>query len=455
LSFSQRYSRYLPVVQAEQKSVRKNSVSKDTEIKPKKEGAVEPEREVSRASADLLPSKRRSTMNSRQTYDEEEMLRKAIEESRGEKDEVGSSRKGKRNRDESEEYVKRSPQKVSLAHTPFRNQQETKRQRKNSESNGTGSTQNAASIDPDAESDEDAPSSSRSALKKARAHAAEIQREKDRREQEKSRVHQRAEAAKGRQARAGRRRADGKPWACPLSLSAILMPTESEPAENTPKLEPTPLPPASSQQPSPPTIELDPPSSSHKKGGKKAKRQGRNQYTKEKDAMSPSRKANTSNSSGEESKTKSSEATAAVATTAAPTKTSPNGSGQEAPSAPVVKGKGRWKGKGRNAAAASDSDSKKDKSELTIKDMDRATQLMLDFIEKNVPQQQIVTGHSMLRNASTAGMYGLPPRTTPAAPVPEKPDEQLSSADLAEKLRLGIATFRTKFVTPTPGGLTV
>jgi len=149
-------------------------------------------------------------MNSRQTYDEEEMLRKAIEESKGEKDEVGSSRKGKRNRDESEEYVKKNHPQIRLTHIAYRGQQETKRQRKNSESIDTGSTLNAASIDPDAESDEDAATGSRSALKKARAHAAEIQREKDRREQEKSRVQQRAEAAKGRQARAGRRRADGK-----------------------------------------------------------------------------------------------------------------------------------------------------------------------------------------------------------------------------------------------------
>jgi len=43
-------------------------------------------------------------MNSRQTYDEEEMLRKAIEESRGENEtSVVGSRKGKRSRDESEE----------------------------------------------------------------------------------------------------------------------------------------------------------------------------------------------------------------------------------------------------------------------------------------------------------------------------------------------------------------
>jgi len=42
-------------------------------------------------------------MNSRQTYDEEEMLRKAIEESRGENETGSISRRTKRSRDESEE----------------------------------------------------------------------------------------------------------------------------------------------------------------------------------------------------------------------------------------------------------------------------------------------------------------------------------------------------------------
>lgn len=393
-------------------------------------------------------------MNSRQTYDEEEMLRKAIEESKGGKDDNASSRKGKRNRDESEEYARLLYSATDDIDTVYRDQQDTKRQRKNSGSIETGSTLNAASVDPDAESDEDATSGSRSALKKARAQAAELQREKDRREQEKNRVQQRAEAAKGRQARAGRRRADGESDPVIVRLHA-LSPAESESVE-TPKLEPTPLPPPSSQPPSPPTIELNPPSSSHKKGGKKAKRQGRNQYTKEKDTTSPSRKATASNSSGDENKSKPVEAATATATssTAAPSKTSPNGSGQEAP-APVVKGKGRWKGKGRNAAAASDSDSKKDKSELTLKDMDRATQLMLDFLERNVPQQHIVTGHSMLRHASTPGMYGVSTNSSSVASVPDKPDDQLSSAEWADKLRTNIAEFRREFVTPTPGGLTV
>jgi len=42
-------------------------------------------------------------MNSRQAYDEEETLRRVIEESKGEDDTGSVTRKGKRSRDESEE----------------------------------------------------------------------------------------------------------------------------------------------------------------------------------------------------------------------------------------------------------------------------------------------------------------------------------------------------------------
>jgi len=44
-------------------------------------------------------------MNSRQAYDEEETLRRVIEESKGENEPVTGTRRGKRSRDESEECV--------------------------------------------------------------------------------------------------------------------------------------------------------------------------------------------------------------------------------------------------------------------------------------------------------------------------------------------------------------
>ena len=103
---SQHYSLYLPLYRSEPKSARKLSITKDSDAKAKKERD-----EISRASVDSIAAKRRSTMNSRQAYDEEETLRRVIEESRGEKDNdkeegglsVSGTRRGKRIRDDSEE----------------------------------------------------------------------------------------------------------------------------------------------------------------------------------------------------------------------------------------------------------------------------------------------------------------------------------------------------------------
>lgn len=75
-------------------------MSKDSDTKPAKD-----KEKLSRSSVEAL-SKRRSTMNSRAAYDEDEVLRKVIEES---KNEGGSyvtdngSQKKKRSRDDSEE----------------------------------------------------------------------------------------------------------------------------------------------------------------------------------------------------------------------------------------------------------------------------------------------------------------------------------------------------------------
>jgi hypothetical protein len=80
------------------KTVRKGSVDKDDRGKQK-------DRErLSRASA-LPETKRRSTMNSRAAYDEDEVLRKVLEESKteGQGSTVDGSRRGKRGRDDGEE----------------------------------------------------------------------------------------------------------------------------------------------------------------------------------------------------------------------------------------------------------------------------------------------------------------------------------------------------------------
>jgi hypothetical protein len=95
-----KYSRYLPVYdQHHSKNARKSSVSKEADSKAFKE-----RERISRASVESL-SKRRSTMNSRATYDEEEVLRKVLEESKHEGP-IAASENGnrkKRSRDDSEE----------------------------------------------------------------------------------------------------------------------------------------------------------------------------------------------------------------------------------------------------------------------------------------------------------------------------------------------------------------
>lgn len=90
LSHRARSSRYLPVLEAPSPDPSSSSSNRDQSRK--RDGK-------SKQSVISLSTKRRATMNSRDAaYDEDEMLRRAIEESR----ETGSL--GKRTRDESEEY---------------------------------------------------------------------------------------------------------------------------------------------------------------------------------------------------------------------------------------------------------------------------------------------------------------------------------------------------------------
>lgn len=101
--FRQKYSRYLPVYdQQHGKKARKSSVSKET-ASPSSQRHTDRNDRNARASVDSL-GKRRSTMNSRAAYDEDEVLRKVLEESKheGAPPSENGNRK-KRSRDDSEE----------------------------------------------------------------------------------------------------------------------------------------------------------------------------------------------------------------------------------------------------------------------------------------------------------------------------------------------------------------
>jgi hypothetical protein len=254
----QKYSLYVPVTT---NARRKTSVSKrDDQVKKERESLL------SRASADPATGRRRGTMRSKEHDDEEEQLRRALEESKREVDGAGNGkRNGKRGRDEGDEYVPRIREGwIDCVLTEDCSiKQEAKRQRTASES--ITSMSRTATVED--ESDEDTTTLSRA--KKLRAEAAQTARQAELREKEKERELARAEAAGRRQERAGRRRGD-----------------ERDPADETPKPENSAKtsPPPSSQPPSPPSTAA-PEKAPPKRGpGKKTKKLGNNQYTKMREA---------------------------------------------------------------------------------------------------------------------------------------------------------------------------
>jgi len=196
-SIGQKYSRYLPVVgnKAAKSSHRKSSASKDIGRPTKKE------REAARPATETL-GKRRSTMNSRAAYDEDEMLRRVLEESKneGQQGAGNSNRKPKRARADSEEYDGiRFELLEETTDTTYRPKSDPnpKRQKLESESESEeDSNTEMQSPDPD----QGKGSSTRKQA--ARGAAARSQREKELRDREK----ERADAANKRKRRADQRR---------------------------------------------------------------------------------------------------------------------------------------------------------------------------------------------------------------------------------------------------------
>ncbi|KAH0267027.1 hypothetical protein KCU71_g19648, partial [Aureobasidium melanogenum] len=340
----QRYSRYLPVMKPEPKSARKSSLTKETESAKARREQRESQ---NRASVESSTGKRRSTMNSRQAYDDEETLRRIIEETKDDGESTPAVRKGKRGRDDSED-----------------SRHEIKRQRTGSESPNPPSTLNTGSLDADSDDDGTHPKSN----KKARSAAAEVLRQREARERERMRDEKRKEAAGRRSERAGRRRAD-----------------ESDPLDDTPKPMGTPNLPAS-QPPSPPgSAPPMVPGSSHKKGtAKKQKRLGRNQYTAAKATSHPAEPASVNpNVSSADDPTNNS---------TSDSKNSPSSNNETpavATSAPPPKTKGKWGGRAKNPRQAAiqeaeivTKDTRDTKSQMTITDMKKRTGMMMDYIAK-------------------------------------------------------------------------
>ncbi|OAG16833.1 PHD-finger motif-containing protein-like protein [Alternaria alternata] len=209
----QKYSRYLPVYDQQHGKNRKSSVSKESDGHPGKD-----KDRNNRASVDSF-GKRRSTMNSRAAYDEDEVLRKVLEESKhegGTASENGNRKK--RSRDDSEET-----------------KPEIKRQR-------TGSR--SPSNSPVIESEDDSTRAS-APKQKPRGAAAKSQREKEQREKEREST--RNEAANRRKGRAERRKGDDieehEPSPAPAAEEPAMPPSATEATViDTPMAEPKPVP---------------------------------------------------------------------------------------------------------------------------------------------------------------------------------------------------------------------
>lgn len=248
----QKYSHYIPVVGnkvSSKHSARKSSISKEAESRNSKE-----KDKPSRASVEAF-TKRRSTMNSRAAYDEDEVLRKVLEESKGEggtADSENGTRKGKRGRDDSEDV-----------------KQGIKRQR-----TASGSSSSPAPSD-GLDSDEDGRSKSNSASQKQkpRGAAARSQQERILREQ-KEKERERAEAAGKRKGRAERRRAEDLEADAARDAAHDAEPQEIEPPTNQTRETPT-APATNSKKPGK--------SGGSKRGGNRI---GRNQYTRDRDINS-------------------------------------------------------------------------------------------------------------------------------------------------------------------------
>lgn len=190
----QQYSRYTPVCgnRIPKPSHRKGSASKDA-------GRSKRDKETSRPSAETF-SKRRSTMNSRAAYDEEEALKRALEESKneGHQSTENGNRKGKRARAESEEYAPFDGMSDTTTYEmTVRPRPDAKRLRVASEPDSE------ADSDTEMQSPDPEQGKGNTARKQmARGAAARSQREKELRDREKDR----ADAANKRKRRADQRR---------------------------------------------------------------------------------------------------------------------------------------------------------------------------------------------------------------------------------------------------------
>ncbi|KAB8233114.1 hypothetical protein ETB97_008025 [Aspergillus alliaceus] len=243
-------SQYLPVAPSSSAASSRDS-SRDNSKRAKDS--------KSRSNDSAANPKRRSTMNSRDAaYDEEELIRRAIEESKEETkpaSDEAAARRGKRSRSDSEAH-----------------KQATKRQRTSSPS--PGATSNKQSNPPSQPaSDDDKAKAATNGTRRQRA-ASRSQRDKEIKDVEEPEPEQ-AEATNRRKGRPDRRKGDGAD-------------SDHEAVSPTRTVATNPEPPLPSPDTTAPATEPAPSRPSTRKSGRPPARRGgrvgRNQYTRDRDA---------------------------------------------------------------------------------------------------------------------------------------------------------------------------
>lgn len=284
-----------------------------------------------------------------------------------------------------------------------------------------------------------------SRAKKVRADAVQTARQIELRELEVERERARAEAAGRRQQRAGRRRADGKTqseWFSDYQADQLY--AESDSIEDTPKPSEgrDPTPPPSSQPPSPPAV-VQP--AIRKGPGKKTKRLGTNQYTKNRDLIQPNitssphrrkglvKEAQGASSSdeplinGESHQTNTSNST---------TKTSPGIITEQV----GIKGKlGRGKGKAVNGNGIRHTAAEE---ERTIVNMSKTLDGMMAFIAKT---QVEMAGEKMPASGNAANQLDVGLVLQGVPELPGHPFEELSSREMMDVMTRGITQWQAQY----------
>lgn len=337
--------------------------------------------------------------------------------------------------------------------------QENKRQRTVSES--ITSMSRTATVDD--ESDDDNPSASRA--KKARADAVQEQRQAELREKEKERERARAEAAGRRLERAGRRRVDG--WSPGRAMGRQTLTTFSdEAADETPKQSASARtsPPPSSQPPTPPMFSA-PDKVSHKKGpGKKTKKLGNNQYTKNRDMSnlgllsSPhSKKRHLANNQGGASSGDEQMPNGDSHPTNTSNSTSKNSPGHENGVTTASKGASKFAGKGKNKAGANGhAPAAQTAQEMTIPEMKRQMDAMVMIMQRaqvemagdrTPPGRDLMASRFPPDVSALAGLAGGAVQAPDAAVITtaETPFDELSSMEMADRLQRTISGWMAQY----------